>query len=84
MDWLNNIKPIIDFTKKLGNNNLTFLDFLLINDNNLEFKTHYKSTNKNDQIHFYLNHITKLAKWVEFLPMVQETGVQSHVELYQS
>ena len=28
-------------------------------------------------------HFNRLAKWVECLPMVQETWVQSHVTLYQ-
>ena len=49
MDRLNNIEPII----LENNNNLSFLDILLINNNNkLEFKVHHKSTYKNDHMHF--------------------------------
>ena len=31
---LNNIEPTIDFTNELESNNLLFLEFLLINNNN--------------------------------------------------
>ena len=56
MDRLNNIELTIDFTYKLKNNNtLPFLDILLINNyNELEFKVHHNSTNKNSSYTFLL------------------------------
>ena len=54
------IEPTIDFTYELNTNStLFFLDILLISNNNkLEFKVHYTSTNENDlyiYIHKYLS-----------------------------
>ena len=64
MDWLNNIESSVDFAYKLENNNtLLFLNISRIsNDNNLEIKVYYKSTNKNDYVHFYLHHNTKIKR----------------------
>ena len=64
MDRLNNAGPTIDFTYELENKNtLPFLDISLIyNNSKLEFKVHYKSTNKNDHIHFHSHPKTKIKE----------------------
>ena len=60
-DRLNKIEPTIDFAYEQETNTLPFLDILLINDSNkLEFNVHHKSTNKNDYIHFYSHHNSKI------------------------
>ena len=66
MDWFNNIKPPIYFIFELETNNMFgFLHlFLMNNNNNLEFKTHHKSSNQNYHIHYYSHHYTKMKKWI--------------------
>ena len=56
----------IDFTYEQENNNtVAFLDILLINNNNkLEFKVYYKSSNKHDHMNFYAHHNTKINRGI--------------------
>ena len=62
MKRLNNIGFAIDFTHEQENNTLTWLEFLLINDNKIfEIHVHHKSTNKKDHIHVY-SHINTKTK----------------------
>ena len=66
-DRLYNFEPNINFTYELENNNtLPFLKILLINHNKLEYKVHHISANKNDHIHFYSHHNTKIKGGIIF------------------
>ena len=45
---ITNIEPTIDFTYELENNNIPFLDILLISKEKKEFKVHHKTTDQDD------------------------------------
>ena len=61
MDRLNNIESSIDFNYELETNNPSyFLDILLINNKLDDLKVHHEFTNKNDHIHLYSHHDTKM------------------------
>ena len=66
VERLNEVEPSIEFTlEEEENGKLPFLDVLIIKNNNkLSFKVYRKPTNKNDMIHFYSHHNTKVKRGV--------------------
>ena len=79
---LNNIVPSINFTyEKESNNNIPFLDILIIkSQNSLTLKVYRKPTNRNNYIHLYFHNHNKIKTGliIGFLP--QSTQNMKHTK----